>query len=105
MRDIGPQVATHARGEFPRVGLPGVDRHSWRVLVLAVLLAVPYSTSSQQQSQGIGGHFPTAPHDLSQDANQLSPFYDQGNSGEAEKRLRMINAERHRRWWPTPTSC
>ncbi len=104
MRNAGRIVAMQATGEFPRPcprsrdqgpGWPGF--HSFRrVLLLAVLLAAPCGTSSQQQSPGMGGRFPTTPRDFPQDGNQISPFNDPNNPGEAEKRLRMINAERQK---------
>jgi hypothetical protein len=86
-----------ASGFFATVAARGkLGRLAWRALLIAVLLAVPCGTSSQQQSQGMGGRLSPVPHDFPQDPSQLSPFTDPNNSAEAEKRLRMINAERQK---------
>jgi hypothetical protein len=104
MRNTVPILAIQATGGLPWGRSKGLEhpfsstcfRSSGRMLLLAALLAVPCGTSSQQQSQGMGGHFPAVSHDPSSDANQLSPFYDPNSSAESEKRLRMINAERQK---------
>jgi len=87
MRDSG----FFAMSKFPNF--------AWRAFLAVALLALPCGTSSQQQqqSQGMSGRMsPVVPRDFPQDPNQLSPFYDPNNSAEAEKRLRMINAERQK---------
>jgi hypothetical protein len=100
MRNIGNLATTNSTERFWRLGSsrsPGCSRRpSGRAFWLAVLLALPCGGGFSQQSPMVGPQFPTAPHGMPQDPNEPSPFYDQYPPGEAEKRLRTINAERQK---------
>jgi len=100
MRTTGGLAAMHFTKGFLR------PRSFSGSLLLAALLVTPYSGGvSQQQNPGMGtgmgtgasNRFPGTPRDMPQDPSQASPFSEQyNNPWEAEKRLRMINAERQK---------
>jgi hypothetical protein len=91
-------------GSVDSVGRLGL-RWGWpalRVLLLAsLLLALPGDSRSQQNSNlgasagGMGSRFPSSSRGMSQDSD-LSPLDDPYNSTEAQKRMRMLNAERQK---------
>jgi DNA-binding transcriptional regulator YdaS (Cro superfamily) len=47
-------------------------------------------------SGGMNSRFPGSPREIPSDPSQVSPLYDPTNPGEADKRVRMINAERQK---------
>ena len=100
MRSRGDTAATSAMDRLRGSRSPGFrsrpGRHSGRALWLALLLAMPCGGSFSQQSPMVGAQFPNAPHGMPQDPSDTSPLYDQYPPGEAEKRLRTINAERQK---------
>jgi hypothetical protein len=69
-------------------------------LLLAVVIVLPCGTSSQQSppSGGMSHGFPgtTSQNPISQDSPQATPFSDQYNPWETQKRLRLINTERQK---------
>lgn len=71
-----------------------------RALLLAVVFALPCGPSSPQSpsSGGMGRGFPgpTSQNPMPQDSSQTSPFSDQNNPLEMEKRLRLLNTERQK---------
>ncbi|MGA7340676.1 MAG: hypothetical protein WBE72_00670 [Terracidiphilus sp.] len=100
MRSIGnaaiaPRRLRSIRGSAPSV-LPG--RVVRRALGLGLLLALPCLGGFSQQTSGMGSQFPNSQHGgiPQESSNDLSPLYDPNNTLEAEKRLRMINAERQK---------
>jgi hypothetical protein len=100
MRSIGNLATTHWKEGAQVPGAPwlpaGSRRLAGRAFWLALLLAVPCASGFPQQSPIPGSQFPTTPHGMPQDSNENSPLYNQSPPGEAEKRLRMINAERQK---------
>jgi hypothetical protein len=106
MRDIGRIAAGKFGDRLPLLCLPELSiqsaRGRFRFLLLALLLVFPDGGMFSQQNSGMGGQFPNAgsfpssSRGVPQDPNQSSPLYDPFSSSEAEKRLRMINAERQK---------